>query len=120
MEDLGIRKRLLLPDLRPSGTGGAGVEEEKTNAKREIPEIKILDVNTCVWLVGKESSPGKLGAWGLPGGKVQSTDSTLIDTAVREVLEETGLEINDQVHIIEVVDRSQWSPETECFRIDSV
>lgn len=43
-------------------------------------------------LLVKRGLPPKRGYWGLPGGKQDKTlDKTLADTAVREMLEETGL-----------------------------
>jgi len=36
---------------------------------------------------------------GLPGGKVDDTDHSLIDAAKREVMEETGLVINDLIEV---------------------
>lgn len=32
--------------------------------------------------------------WGLPGGKLDSTDNNVVDTIIREVLEETGYHIS--------------------------
>lgn len=65
--------------------------------QQEISVYVVIQRAHQILLVQKSSGPNK-GLWDLPGGKIQfgeSPDTTLI----REVLEETGLEI-DEVHYL--------------------
>jgi ADP-ribose pyrophosphatase YjhB (NUDIX family) len=67
-------------------------------------------------LLIRRGQPPRLGEWSIPGGR-QELGETVRETAVREVLEETGLEIAN-LRLIDVVDafgkhpdgtlRTQW------------
>ncbi|GEO42207.1 DNA mismatch repair protein MutT [Skermanella aerolata] len=68
-----------------------------SRAGREYPDRPWVGVGVVVWqgervlLIRRGRAP-RLGQWGLPGG-AQSAGETLFEAAVREVLEETGLEV---------------------------
>ncbi|MGF7212857.1 ADP-ribose pyrophosphatase YjhB (NUDIX family) [Skermanella aerolata] len=71
-----------------------------SRAGREYPDRPWVGVGVVVWqgervlLIRRGRAP-RLGQWGLPGG-AQSAGETLFEAAVREVLEETGLEVVPQ------------------------
>ena len=74
---------------------------------REYPDRPMVGVGVVVWrgpelLLIQRGKPPRKGAWSLPGG-MQELGETVRETAVREVREETGLEI-DLTHLIDVVD----------------
>jgi ADP-ribose pyrophosphatase YjhB (NUDIX family) len=75
---------------------------------RRYPERPILGVGAiieergCVLLVERGQEPLK-GVWSLPGGVVEAGE-LLKDAIRREVLEETGLEV-DPVSIAEIFER---------------
>ncbi|CAO3417254.1 NUDIX hydrolase [Azospirillum doebereinerae] len=64
-------------------------------SEREYPDRPWVGVGVIVWrgdrvlLIRRGKTP-RLGQWSLPGG-AQSVGETVFETAVREVLEETGL-----------------------------
>ncbi len=64
---------------------------------RRYPDRPMVGVGVVVWrndkvLLVKRKNPPRQGEWGLPGG-AQNLGETLMETAVREVREETGLDI---------------------------
>ncbi len=74
---------------------------------REYPDRPMVGVGVVVWrgpelLLIQRGKPPRMGSWSLPGG-MQELGETVRETAVREVREETGLEI-DLTHLIDVVD----------------
>jgi 8-oxo-dGTP diphosphatase len=75
---------------------------------REYPQAPIVGVGAVVidgdhvLLIRRGQEPMK-GQWSLPGG-VLEVGETLLDGVRREVLEETGLEV-EPVALIEVLDR---------------
>ena len=74
---------------------------------REYPDRPFVGVGVVVWrgdnvLLIQRGKPPRIGAWSLPGG-AQELGETVRETAVREVREETGVEI-DVTHLIDVVD----------------
>jgi len=74
--------------LRPQVAVGAVVLAER-------------DGRTCVLMI-RRAQPPALGRWTLPGGRVERGE-TLADALVREMREETGLEVNVGA-LVEVVD----------------
>lgn len=53
--------------------------------------VLIIKDNLCL-AVARRNDPND---WGLPGGKVDDTDKTEADAAIRECFEETGLTISN-------------------------
>jgi len=79
----------------------------KLSPARENPERPIVAVGVVVWkgdkvLVVRRGAPPRDGQWSIPGGG-QELGETVRETAVREVREETGLEIR-LTALIDVVD----------------
>jgi len=76
--------------------------------KREYPETPLVGVGAvvveddCVLLV-KRGHPPLMGAWSIPGG-VLEVGETLREAAVREALEETGLQVQPST-LLGVFDR---------------
>jgi ADP-ribose pyrophosphatase YjhB (NUDIX family) len=74
---------------------------------REYPERPVVGVGAVVWrgdrvLLIRRGRPPRLGQWSLPGGG-QQVGETLIEAVAREVLEETGLQV-EQVRFITTID----------------
>jgi 8-oxo-dGTP diphosphatase len=66
-------------------------------ARREYPLRPVVGVGTVVWhgdrvLLVRRGRPPRQGHWSLPGG-AQELGETVAEAARREVLEETGLEV---------------------------
>lgn len=64
---------------------------------RRYPERPIPAIGIVIWrddqvLLIRRSKPPRQGDWGLPGG-MQQVGETIIEAAVREAREETGLEV---------------------------
>lgn len=80
----------------------------ETKIKREYPAAPLVGVGAVVeqegrvLLVRRGTEPLK-GHWTLPGGALELGE-TLSDGIVREVREETGLEV-ESIELIEVLDR---------------
>ena len=71
---------------------------------REYPKRPIAGVGVCVLkqnkiLLARRRNPPKVGEWSLPGG-VQEVGETIKECALREVKEETGL----NVRILKLID----------------
>lgn len=81
---------------------------------REFPEAPLVGVGVLVWrgerilLIRRGRPPGE-GEWSLPGG-AQDLGETLFETAIREVREETGLEISP-ISILTAVDNIVRDPD---------
>ena len=74
---------------------------------RSYPERPIVGVGVVVWrgnsvLLVKRGKPPRVGSWSLPGG-AQKVGETVFEAAIREVREETSLEIS-VTGLIDVVD----------------
>lgn len=74
---------------------------------REFPKNPISGVGVVVFngdtvLLVQRGKPPEAGAWSLPGG-AQELGETIRETAVREVREETGIEITD-LQLLDVFD----------------
>ena len=75
--------------------------------KREYPDRPYVGVGVIVFrdqevlLVKRNNEPNK-GQWSIPGGK-QIIGETVTDAANRELLEETGVKV-DQLLLVDVVD----------------
>ena len=82
--------------------------------RRTYPEAPIVAVGAVVMdrdsvlLIQRGQEPQK-GAWTLPGGAVELGE-TLEQAIRREVLEETGLEV-EPVRIVEILDRISRDPD---------
>ncbi len=77
-------------------------------SKREYPTRPWVGVGAVVWkdsevLLVKRARPPEAGRWSLPGG-AQELGETLFAAAIREVLEETGIEIAP-IEVITAVDK---------------
>ena len=78
---------------------------------REYPEYPMVGVGVVVWkgeavLLIQRGKPPREGAWSLPGGR-QELGETTREAGVREVLEETGLEIEikDLIDVVDSINR---------------
>jgi 8-oxo-dGTP diphosphatase len=72
------------------------LKKEKAG-KRQYPDRPIVGVGVVIWrgdqvLLVKRGTPPRKGEWGLPGG-AQQAGETIMEAAVREAREETGLDI---------------------------
>ena len=78
-----------------------------TKEKREYPDRPYVGVGVIVFrdqevlLVKRSKEPNK-GQWSIPGGK-QMIGETTAEAAQRELLEETGVKV-DQLLLVDVVD----------------
>lgn len=74
---------------------------------REYPARPIVGVGVAVFrgddiLLIQRGKPPRLGQWSLPGG-AQEIGETVHETAIREIQEEAGIEI-DGVKLVDVID----------------
>jgi 8-oxo-dGTP pyrophosphatase MutT (NUDIX family) len=86
--------RLLAADLRanpgrPETDEGDPARAAVAIVLRAIPQLEILLIQRAV----REGDPWS-GQIALPGGRRGPEDATLQDTAIRETLEETGVDLN--------------------------
>ncbi len=80
---------------------------------RDYPDQPAVGVGVIVWrgdrvLLIRRGRPPKINEWSLPGGR-QELGETVAEAGRREVLEETGLqvEIRDVVAVIDLIDRDE-------------
>lgn len=50
--------------------------------------------NDYVILLGKRTIKPDKGKWSIPGGRFEKTDNSLFETAIRELREETGIDLS--------------------------
>ncbi|MBL4801971.1 MAG: NUDIX hydrolase [Emcibacter sp.] len=75
--------------------------------KRHYPERPIVAVGVVIVkddqiLLIKRSKPPKPDSWSIPGG-AQELGETIKETAIREVMEETAVTIDD-LHFLDIID----------------
>lgn len=83
------------------------VAREPVDQSRDYPSRPLVGVGVVVLrgdrvLLIRRGKPPRLGGWSLPGG-CQETGETVHDAARREIMEETGVEI-DVLGLVDVVD----------------
>ncbi len=83
--------------------------------RRDYPKLPLCGVGVLVWrgpidagevLLVRRARPPRQGQWSIPGG-LQELGETCVDAARREVLEETGVEIQlgAVVDVIDLIER---------------
>jgi 8-oxo-dGTP diphosphatase len=89
------------------GEQGASRDVAMNTKNRTYPERPIVAVAAVVFkggdvlLVSRGQEP-RMGEWGLPGG-AQELDETVFEGARREVMEETGVDI-EVIGLVDIVD----------------
>lgn len=68
--------------------------KEKKKAKKALIGIGVFVFKNGKFLMGKRRNAHGNGTWSIPGGHLEFNE-TFEDTAKREVMEETGLKINN-------------------------
>jgi 8-oxo-dGTP diphosphatase len=81
---------------------------------RLYPERPIVGVGAVIWrsdqlLLIRRGKPPRVGQWSLPGG-AQQLGETLNEAIIREVREETGLEMTD-LRLLTTVDLIEREPD---------
>ena len=78
---------------------------------RVYPDRPIVGIGVVVWrddrvLLIRRGKPPRKGEWSLPGG-AQELGETLIEAALREVFEETGLKAQrlSLINALDMIDR---------------
>jgi len=85
----------------------SGIASARPLDDRAYPDRPWLGVGVVIWrgdrfLLIRRGKPPRLGEWSIPGGR-QELGETVRQTAAREAMEETGLEI-ELVGLVDVVD----------------
>ena len=85
----------------------SGIASARPRDDRAYPDRPWLGVGVVIWrgdrfLLIRRGKPPRLGEWSIPGGR-QELGETVRQTAAREAMEETGLEI-ELVGLVDVVD----------------
>lgn len=86
----------------PSSSSAIGAEESREYPRRPFVGVGVVVFRGDSVLLIRRGNPPRAGEWSLPGG-AQHVGETVRETAVREVLEETGVRIADP-HFLEVID----------------
>lgn len=81
---------------------------------RDYPEHPRVGVGAIVWrgnevLLIRRGQPPRAGEWSIPGGG-QELGETVVQAAIREVFEETGIEIT-VTDVVTVVDMIEHDPD---------
>jgi 8-oxo-dGTP diphosphatase len=86
------------------GPGGyvMAMEESREYPRRPFVGVGVVVLKGDAVLLIRRGKPPRAGEWSLPGGS-QSVGETVRETAIREVREETGLEIGPP-RFLEVID----------------
>lgn len=78
---------------------------------RQYPEFPRVGVGAVIWKDGKvllvrRAAPPRLGLWSLPGG-LQHLGETLNQAILREIKEETGLEVKlgEMVAVVDLIQK---------------
>lgn len=87
--------------------------EEKVHPKRKYPDAPLVGVGSVavkdgrILVVKRAFEPGA-GKWSIPGGLVEVGEK-LSDACAREMLEETGLEIQvlELINVFDMIDRDE-------------
>lgn len=78
---------------------------------REAAKAVIIDPHTMTALVlrlsEQERQERNIDEWHIPGGSKDSADESTVETALREVREETGL-TSGQLHYLGELGRDEW------------
>lgn len=77
--------------------------------KQPLVGVGVIIIGQCKILLEKRKNEPGRGQWSIPGGLVELGES-VEQTAIREVKEETGLEVENPVHI-DVVDNIDFDEE---------
>jgi ADP-ribose pyrophosphatase YjhB (NUDIX family) len=88
--------------------------DETGDEPRAYPRRPWVGVGVVVWrgdevLLVRRARPPRLGEWAIPGG-AQALGETVFETAIREVLEETGLVVRP-TGIVTTIDSIVLDPE---------
>ena len=84
------------------------IEQLKNKMDGNLRNKNIFDYNDIILLIKRKNSPGK-DCWALPGG-FKNNDETFYECAIRELYEETGLQVNNIKGVEYVVQNMFDSP----------
>jgi 8-oxo-dGTP pyrophosphatase MutT (NUDIX family) len=106
------------PALTSMQVNGKAYLSTHPNIGRVVSSCLIFQDNTVLLLERTKWKPAQTATWEIPGGLCDASDQTLLHSAARETLEETGLNVkrfNHQVgsgYRIEVKKHSKNGPRT--------
>ncbi|MDC7250119.1 MAG: NUDIX hydrolase [Sphaerochaetaceae bacterium] len=79
--------------------------------RRKNDEIEVL--------LGKRKYFPNIGSWGIPGGKMEDKDNNSFEqTAKRECFEETGIEINNNLILLDEIRDNKFIWNTYVAQVD--
>jgi 8-oxo-dGTP pyrophosphatase MutT (NUDIX family) len=64
--------------------------------KFDVVNCYIIDNSGKILLLKRHPDKSEGGKWGPPAGKIEQDDDSIIASVIREISEETGLDINDE------------------------